>query len=106
MTPPTSPRAQRRRSSCPSFFWILVLAWAVLMASSNVGRLLMLPEFFVRSPPREEVVKEPNYYEILGVTPLVDDEILRQMRRDHILEFHPVSEWSGFICHPFLSVVA
>lgn len=91
MTPQTFPRPRRRRSSCPSFFWILVLAWAGIMAGSNLARVLMLPDFFVRIPQREEVPKPPNYYEILGVTPLVDDAKVRQMRRKYLLEFHPVS---------------
>ncbi|KAG6356201.1 hypothetical protein INS49_015588 [Diaporthe citri] len=61
------------------------------MVGSNiqVGRVLGLPEFFVRTGPREEVAKEPNYYEILNVSPLVDDETLRQLRRKHLLELHP-----------------
>ncbi|KAL2277278.1 hypothetical protein FJTKL_00123 [Diaporthe vaccinii] len=89
MTPQTFPRAQRRRSSCPSFFWVLVLAWAVLMAGFNVARVLTLPEFFVRFTPREEVANEINYYEMLNVSPLVDDETLRQLRRRHLLDMHP-----------------
>lgn len=92
MAPQTYPRAQRRRSRCPSFLCILILAWAVLMVGSNIARVLMLPEFFVRAPPRQEVAQPPNYYQMLGVTPLVDSSTLRKLRSKYTRELHPVSE--------------
>lgn len=95
MAPKTSPRAQRRRSCCPcpSFLCILVIAWAVMMMGSNLARVLMLPDF--EGPQgREEVQKPPNYYQLLGVDPLVDDETLSRLRRNFILEMHPVSKRS------------
>ncbi|KAK7710638.1 hypothetical protein SLS64_005541 [Diaporthe eres] len=59
------------------------------MAGFNVARVLTLPEFSVRFTPREEVANGINYYQMLNVTPLVDDETLRQLRRLHLLELHP-----------------
>lgn len=99
MAPQTHPRAQRRRrSSCPSFLCILILAWAVLMVSSNIARVLMLPEFFVRAPPRDGVAQPPNYYQVLGVSPTVDSATLRKLRTKYTRELHPVSEL--FLSHP------
>lgn len=100
----TFPRAHRRRSLCPSWLCILVIAWAVMMVGSNVARVLMLPDFFVRVQEREVVPKSPNYYEILGLDPLVDDSTLRQMRKKLLLEMHPVSKRSLLhsLAPPFL----
>lgn len=99
MAPQTFPRTQgRRRSSCPSFLWLLVIAWAVIMAGSNIARVLTLPEFFVRTPRREVERKPPNYYEILQVSPLVDETTLKSLQRLYWVESHPVSERSDRIC--------
>lgn len=101
MAPQTHPRAQRRRrSSCPSFLCILILAWAVLMVSSNIARVLMLPEFFVRAPPRDGVAQPPNYYQVLGVSPTVDSATLRKLRTKYTRELHPVSNL--FLLYPLM----
>lgn len=90
-------RARRRRSSCPPFIFVLILLWAFMMVSFNIARVLMLPEIFVRDAPRDAgAAKEPNYYERLGVDPLVSDATLKQLWRNLSLEMHPVSKQFQF----------
>lgn len=99
-------RARRRRSSCPPFIFVFLLLWALMMVSFNIARVLMLPEIFTRDEPRETgPPKEPNYYERLGVDPLVSDATLKQLWRNFSLEMHPVSEEFQFpsACAPPLS---
>lgn len=75
------------------------------MVSSNIARALMLPEFFLRAPPRDGAVQPPNFYQVLGVTPRVDSSTLRKLRTKYTRELHPVSEL--FLLHllalPFLA---
>lgn len=87
--PLTRPRRPSIRIDC--LLCCLILAFLVIFAAFNIARVLTLPEFTVRAPQREVVVKSPTYYDILGVTPLVDDEDLARMRKKFVLEAHPVS---------------
>lgn len=87
--PQTRPRRQNLKVEC--LCCCLFLAFLVIMAAFNITRVLMLPEFTVHAPQREVVEKPPTYYDILGVTPLVDDKDLAKIRRKFVLEAHPVS---------------
>ena len=61
----------------------------------------MLPEFLVRTQREDVEEKPPNYYEILGVSPLVADKTLKQLRGMYAIDLHPVSEQPHGICLVF-----
>lgn len=91
-TPPRTPPRRRRSSwKIPCLLCCLIFAFLVIMVAFNIARILMLPDFTVRTPEREVEEKPPTYYDILGVSPLVDDEDLAQLRKKFKREAHPVS---------------
>jgi hypothetical protein len=77
----------------------LILAFAVIFVAFHTVALLLLNEAPMRTERAKPVAvvrlpKPPNYYEMLGVDPLVDDKTLRQIKKKFNRENHPVSKHS------------
>lgn len=86
-----APRPRRRGSCFPNCICCLALVWGVIMVGLNLGRILASEVELSKLPKVVDIPKPPNYYQILGVTPLVSDEELKQLKRKFNVEEHPVS---------------
>ncbi|KAG8163685.1 hypothetical protein KVR01_006982 [Diaporthe batatas] len=84
-----SPRPRRRRSAFRDAGCCLIIIWALLFAGLNIARLLSSEIGLRNTPMVNEALKPPNYYEELGVSPLISEEDLRGVWKRYSLEHHP-----------------
>lgn len=87
-----APRAKRRRSCFRSTCCCLLLAGAVIFLGLNLARILASEINLHKVPKVTETPRPPNYYERIGVSPMISEQDLKVAWKKYNLKNHPVSK--------------